>query len=63
MAKLGNQPIKGKTIINIDEGSQRIDADFIYVDYVNGKLTAITFSGVTPLSFVINPDNTVIPVG
>lgn len=62
MAKLGNQPIMGKTIINIDGGSQRIDADFIYVTYINNKLTATGFNGETVTSFVINPDNTVIPV-
>ena len=59
-AKLGNQPIKGKIITNIEIENVRTDIDCIYVIYIGGTLTVSVYSGDgAHASFNINPDNTV----
>ena len=62
-SKLGNQPIKGKIIANVDEGSIRIDTDCIHVIYNNETLTVSAYSGNgVYTSLIINQDNTVTVV-
>ena len=58
-SKVGNQPVKGKIIINGAEGKQRFDIDCVFVNYDMGTLRVTGFAGETAVVLTINPDNTV----
>ena len=60
-AKLGNQPITGKVIVNVvdEEGAIRSDSECVRAENFEGALTVWGFAGSKYISLAINQDNTV----
>ena len=58
MQKLGSQPITGKVLASSGDVT-RVDADCIFIGYMEAQLFAYVFSGGASQRFVINQDNTV----
>ena len=62
-AKLGNQPVKGKIILNSEAEGQQKDMDCVLVGKNGEGLLACAFMGEAYIFVVINADNTVTSAG
>ena len=62
-AKVGNQPVKGKIILNSEAGGQQKDMDCVLVGKNGEELLACAFMGEAYIFVVINADNTVTSAG
>ena len=63
IAKLGNQPVKGKIILNSEAEGQQKDMDCVLVGKNGEGLLACAFMGEAYIFVVINADNTVTSAG
>ena len=62
-AKVGNQPVKGKIILNSEAAGQQKDMDCVFVGKNSEELLACAFMGEAYIFVVINTDNTVTSAG
>lgn len=62
-AKVGNQPVKGKIILNSEAAGQQKDMDCVLVMKNSEELLACAYTGEAYIFVVINADNTVTSAG